>query len=252
LQVKSGSDLKTQLQAMLKTAIIIPCYNEEKRIQQELVAQLISATTVNVYLTNDGSTDGTAEVLDAIAQSIPERCFVINYAKNRGKANTIFEAANYLLAKEGYTHIGYFDADFSTPVEEVVRMLNRLNRKPDKFLIGSRIKLLNNDINRKVYRHIIGRIIITIVNIKLKLGIYDTQCGAKLFPVEIAKVAFSQSFRTSWLFDIEIFLRLQQHGLLKLGEEFPLRVWNDVDGSKLSWKTSFKIIKEINILNNLK
>lgn len=237
---------------MLKTAIIIPCYNEEKRIQQELVAQLVAATTVNVYLTNDGSTDNTAAVLENIAQSMPERCFVINYAKNRGKANTIFEAANYLLAGKNYTHIGYFDADFSTPVQEIIRMLNRLNRNPYKFLIGSRIKLLNHDINRKVYRHIIGRIIITLVNIKLKLVIYDTQCGAKLFPVAIAKVAFNQSFRTSWLFDIEIFLRLQQQGLLKLGEEFPLRVWTDVDGSKLSWKTAFKILKEINILNNLK
>jgi len=237
---------------MQRVAIIIPCYNEEHRIPKEQVAQLLATTTANVYLTNDGSTDKTVEVLTDIAKAMPDRCFVINYTKNRGKANTIYAAANYLLDKQQYTHIGYFDADFSTPVPEIVRMLNRLNRKPDRFIIGSRVKLLNSNINRKVYRHIIGRIIITIVNIKLKLGIYDTQCGAKLFPVAIAKVAFTEAFRTSWLFDIEIFLRLKKQDLLKFGEEFPLRVWTDIDGSKLSWKTSFKILREINILNNLK
>jgi len=130
-------------------------------------------------------------------------------------------------------------------------MLQWIDKKPGNFIIGSRVLLLNSDIKRKTYRHIIGRFIVTIVNLKFKLGIYDTQCGAKIFPAHIATVAFNKPFTTSWLFDIEVFIRLQKKGLLKLGKELPLKEWKDIDGSKLSWKTSFKILKEIYTLYKL-
>lgn len=235
---------------MQKIAIIIPCYNEEKRLSKTALEELYATTTAHIYLCNDGSTDGTAALIDGFANQM-ERCFVMQYTQNQGKANTIYKSANTLLEKNVYTHIGYFDADFSTPVSEMIRMLDHLEKNPDRFLMGSRVKLLNYDIVRKTHRHIIGRLIITLVNIRLKLGIYDTQCGAKLFPALIAKEAFSQPFKTSWLFDIEIFIRLKKKGLLARGEEFPLRHWRDVDGSKLGWKTSFKILRELLILQKL-
>ena len=236
---------------MQKVAIIIPCYNEEKRIEQDKIAALLQHAAAHVYLCNDGSIDGTATILNSIAAQHPGRCFVIDYKKNSGKANTIYKSVNELLLNNGYSHIAYFDADFSTPAKEAIRMLQWIDKKPQSFIIGSRVLLLNSDIQRKTYRHIIGRFIVTIVNLKFKLGIYDTQCGAKIFSVHIAAVAFSKPFNTSWLFDIEIFIRLQKSGLLKLGKEFPLKEWKDVDGSKLSWKTSFKILKEIYTLYKL-
>jgi dolichyl-phosphate beta-glucosyltransferase len=235
---------------MQKIALIIPCYNEEARLSKQAILELHTTTTADIYLCNDGSTDGTAALIDELANSL-ERCFSMQYQQNTGKANTLYKSAGALLAKNTYSHIGYFDADFSTPVTEINRMLDYLATVPGKFLIGSRVKLLNYDIKRKTHRHIIGRIIITLVNQRLKLGIYDTQCGAKLFPAVLAQEAFSQPFKTSWLFDIEIFIRLKKKGLLALGEEFPLRHWRDVDGSKLSWKTSFKILKELLTLQSL-
>lgn len=235
---------------MQKIAIIIPCYNEEKRLSKAAIQELHDTTNVDIFLCNDGSTDGTAALIDVFANTM-QRCFALQYAQNHGKANTIYKSVNTLIAKGEYTHIGYFDADFSTPVSEMKRMLERQQQVPSRFIIGSRVKLLNNDIQRKTHRHFIGRIIITLVNIRLKLGIYDTQCGAKLFPATIAAEGFTQPFKTSWLFDIELFMRLKKKGLLMQGEEFPLRYWKDVDGSKLGWKTSFKILKELLILQKL-
>jgi dolichyl-phosphate beta-glucosyltransferase len=236
---------------MQKVALIIPCYNEEKRIQKSLVLSLLSSADIDIYLTNDGSTDNTVAVINAIEQEANGRCYVINYKQNRGKAGAIYNAANELIAANNYTHIGYFDADFSTPVPEIKRMLNELSSNPDNFIIGCRAKLLNSDIQRKFYRHIIGRIIVTIVNFKFNLGVYDTQCGAKIFPVTTAAVAFNKPFATSWLFDMEIFIRLRSNNLMSKGTEFPLHKWTDVEGSKLSWKTAFKIIKEIYTLYRL-
>ena len=234
---------------MLKTAIIIPCYNEEERIQKNKILELVSRKEITVYLTNDGSSDATLEVLTSIAQENVNQIKVINFEKNEGKASAIYKAIHLVRNQNQFDYIGYFDADFSTPVTEMLRMLDFNVTNPVLFIFGSRVKLLNSVIKRKIYRHIIGRVIITVINWKFKLAIYDTQCGAKLFSNEIIEKVFNKPFYTSWLFDVEIFIRLKNLNLLLEGYEFPLKEWRDVEGSKLGFKTGFKIIKEMLLLH---
>lgn len=233
---------------MEPNAIIIPCYNEEKRLRESSLEALIHGCDATLYLANDGSTDQTLAVLQRFAQKHPGRCHVLHYEKNSGKANTIYKAVNDLMAK-GYGYIGYFDADFSTPPAEVIRLLGYTRDGLQQFIFGSRVLLLNSGIRRKGYRHVIGRIIITIINLKFHLKIYDTQCGAKIFSREIIPSAFDKPFKTSWLFDVEIFIRLKQKNLLQYGKEVPVSDWVDVDGSKLGWKSAFKIFRELVLLN---
>lgn len=233
---------------MQKIAIIIPCYNEEKRLKESSLLELLHDSSVTLYLANDGSKDKTLEIITAFSLQNPERCFVLNYTENSGKANTVFKAVNEVLAMDNYNYIGYFDADFSTPPGEILRLIDEGENSKFKFFFGSRILLLNSGIKRKLYRHIIGRVIITIVNIKFKLGIYDTQCGAKMFSSEVIEKVFNKPFKTSWLFDIEIFIRLKKMDFLKYGKEFPIYGWKDIDGSKLGWRTAFKIINELYLL----
>jgi dolichyl-phosphate beta-glucosyltransferase len=234
---------------MQKVAIIIPCYNEANRLQIQNIEYLILNSNISIYFANDGSTDNTLEVINTIILKFPERCNIINFEQNSGKANTIYKAINQLNNEGVYDFIGYFDADFSTPSSEIIRLVEILNTNKCQFLLGSRILLLNSGINRKYHRHIIGRIIITLINLKFKLGIYDTQCGSKLFSKDIIPKAFNKSFYTSWLFDVEIFVRLQKQNLLQYGIETPIYNWKDVDGSKLGFKTGFKILKELYLLN---
>jgi glycosyltransferase involved in cell wall biosynthesis len=233
---------------MQKTAIIIPCYNEEKRIEKKNIDYIINNTHATIFFANDGSKDNTLSILNDISGHYNERCFVMNYEKNEGKANTIFKAIKTINQRNEFDFIGYFDADFSTPPNEIKRLIEIVNNSDYQFVFGSRVLLLNSGIERKWYRHIIGRVIITSVNFKLKLGIYDTQCGAKIFSKEIIKVAFVEPFKTSWLFDMEIFARLKKENCLNKGMEIPIYDWKDVEGSKLGFKTSFKIIKELYFL----
>ena len=233
------------LLSMQKIAIIIPCYNEEKRLQEKALLHLLEHTTADIFLANDGSKDNTLTIIEKFSALNSERCFVLHYPQNQGKANTVFKSVNEVLAKNEYDFIGYFDADFSTPASEITRLIKKIISSEAKFLLGSRILLLNSGIKRKFHRHIIGRIVITIINLRFKLGIYDTQCGAKLFTAAIAQQAFKMPFKTSWLFDVEIFIRLKKLHLLKYGQEIPIYNWKDVDGSKLGWKTSFKILNEL-------
>lgn len=230
---------------MQKIAIIIPCYNEEERLYERHINYLAEHTDADIYFANDGSTDGTMALLEGIRNKYPDRCFILDYKQNSGKANTIYKSVNALMDKQQYSHIGYFDADFSTPPEQIKRLLNKTKTSDAAFLLASRVKLLNSGIKRKTTRHYIGRTIITIINMKFNLGIYDTQCGAKIFSAEVIPYGFDKPFNTSWLFDIEIFIRLRSHGLLNRGKEVPVSNWIDVDGSKLSWKSGFKIFKEL-------
>ncbi len=234
---------------MQKVAIIIPCYNEAKRLDYKNIETLLLNSDMDVYFANDGSKDTTVEIINAIIKNHPQRLHLINFTENSGKASTIFKAINQIHQQDKYDFIGYFDADFSTPSYEIIRLVNEINNRKCEFLIGSRILLLNSGIKRKYYRHVIGRVIITLINLKFKLGIYDTQCGAKLFSKKIIPKAFNKPFYTSWIFDVEIFIRLQKQNLLIHGIEIPIYNWKDVDGSKLGWKTGFKILKELYLLN---
>lgn len=234
---------------MQKIAIIIPCYNEEKRLNIVNIQSLIENSEVDVFFANDGSKDNTSDILKNINNKFCERSQTLDYSINEGKANTIYKAINYIQKQNKYDYIGYFDADFSTPSNELIRMIKHLEVNNYNLIFGSRVLLLNSEINRKWQRHIIGRVIITLINLKFKLGVYDTQCGAKMFSKELIQQAFSKPFYTSWLFDVEVFIRLKRENLLLNACEFPLKEWRDVEGSKLSWKTGFKILKELCLLN---
>ncbi|WP_291114712.1 glycosyltransferase [Flavobacterium sp. UBA6135] len=234
---------------MQKIAIIIPCYNEENRLRESDILALISSTSATIFLANDGSNDGTLNLIQNISSSYPERVVVLDYKQNQGKAATIYKAVNQISKENSFDFISYFDADFSTPPSEIKRLLSEIEDLKYSFLIGSRILLLNSGIQRKFYRHIIGRVIITLINTRFKLGIYDTQCGAKIFSSQIVKEVFDKPFLTSWLFDVEIFIRMKKKDLLKTGREIPIYNWVDVDGSKLGFKSGFKIIKELFVLH---
>lgn len=230
---------------MQKVALIIPCYNEAKRLDINKVNELILNSTVTIYFVNDGSIDNTIELVNQIVAFHQNRCFLIDFKENTGKANTIYKAINLIKKDKLYDYIGYFDADFSTPVSEIIRILSNLESYSYDLIFGSRVLLLNTEINRKWQRHVIGRIIITLINFRFKLGVYDTQCGAKIFSQKLISEVFQKPFCTSWLFDVEVFIRLKSRNLLYNACEFPLKEWRDVEGSKLSWKTSFKILKEL-------
>ena len=119
---------------MSRIAIIIPCYNEEKRLDKQQILNLIAETDVQLFLANDGSTDNTLQIINEIAKEYSNRTQVLNFEKNSGKAGVIYKSINKLSEDGSYDFIGYFDADFSTPVVEVKRMLDELNSYKYDFI----------------------------------------------------------------------------------------------------------------------
>ena len=119
-------------------------------------------------------------------------------------------------------------------------------------VLGSRVKLLGRSIERHAWRHYLGRFFATIVSELLRLPVYDTQCGAKMFrATDALRRVLERPFTTSWLFDVEIlarFIALEKGGTTAASDrlyELPLNEWRDVAGSKLAGATYVKAASSV-------
>ena len=179
-------------------------------------------------LADDGSTDGTRELLAQLEASCPD-VSIVNLPKHAGKAETVRQGMLFALQSPDLAAVkwfGYWDVDMSTPLEEVERMLAYADRlyPSAEVILGSRVHRIGSDIRRSTMRHILGRVFATLVGVLFPdLGVYDSQCGAKLFKRKAAEQAFAQPFVTDWVFDVELILRLRD----KQAVEDPLTLWHE-------------------------
>lgn len=225
--------------------VVLPCYNEEKRLDPASVARLIADERIDVILVDDGSSDGTRALLERLAAGAPDRITAIVMPQNSGKAEAVRTAMHVALARidRGDAKddvVGYLDADFATPPQELSRILDALVASDAKVAFGSRIARLGARVRRDQTRHYLGRIFATTASLVLDMDIYDTQCGAKLFrDTPALRAAIAQPFRSRWVFDVELLGRLttgtESAPALAASDflELPLEIWEDVRGSKL-------------------
>lgn len=222
--------------------LVVPCYNEEKRLDVERFrAFLADPGSIDLIFVDDGSKDRTVEVLESLCSAANGRCEVLRCAVNGGKAEAVRQGMLHALRSDRPGLVGFWDADLATPLETVAEFASILDRNPKlEMVFGARVKLLGRAVVRKESRHYLGRIFATTVSWMLRLPIYDTQCGAKLFRAsDQLQQVLSQPFLSKWVFDVEILARfLQLYGndpqaLAPVIYEYPLEVWTDVEGSKV-------------------
>ena len=85
---------------MMQLGIVIPCYNESKRLSQSSFGGFLNESTeVDLCFVNDGSTDTTLEVLTALRDKFPRQIQLINLESNAGKANAVLSGVHHLLQK---------------------------------------------------------------------------------------------------------------------------------------------------------
>jgi glycosyltransferase involved in cell wall biosynthesis len=236
--------------------IIIPFYNEANRFPaDEFLEFLQSDRETSFCLVNDGSTDNTGRIIESLREKYPERILVTTLPANKGKAGAV--QAGMISALQHFTcgYFGYFDADLATRLEESFRLRLSLQEKPAlEFAFGSRVAIIGVRIERKLYRHLIGRVIATFISNILHLMVYDTQCGAKLFTRQMAVRVFEEPFITRWLFDVEILARIiGMYGRDRIEEvvvEVPVRSWIDKGGSKISWTYGFRVFYDLIKIRN--
>jgi dolichyl-phosphate beta-glucosyltransferase len=224
--------------AMAETAIVIPCYNEAKRLDFDEFEQFAAvAPEVFLLFVDDGSTDDTQDVLDELASRLFGRAQVLSLALNTGKAEAVRRGVNQLLDRKP-AYVGFWDADLATPLGVIRDFSAHLDAQPQiEMMMGARVQLLGRRIERSALRHYAGRVAATAISTVLGLRVYDTQCGAKLFRSAMARELFREPFQSSWIFDAEIIARLIAASSRRRASEaiyeYPLHEWRDVRGSKI-------------------
>lgn len=222
--------------------IVIPCYNEERRFPLADFTEYVRAHPgIRFLLVNDGSRDNTIEVLRQARQGCEDRVDILDQKVNGGKAEAVRAGMVAAMDRPGCEIAGFWDADMATPLAQIEDLAGTLAGRPEILMVfGSRVKLLGRDIQRRAIRHYLGRTFATVVSIVLRLPIYDTQCGAKMFRVtDETRRLFAERFGSRWVFDVEILARfIQGRGydiasVEKAIYEYPLPVWRDVAGSRV-------------------
>ncbi|MBP6217495.1 MAG: glycosyltransferase [Oligoflexales bacterium] len=232
---------------MSRATIIIPCYNEEKRLPQENFVEFMkSHPHIQFLFVNDGSTDGTMDLIKSLSARCPQASY-LNLQKNIGKAEAVRLGVLKALKMEA-PYVGYWDADLATPLDEIPKFLRVFQEIPHlELVMGTRIMLLGRKIERPFVRHVLSRIFASFASSVLQLPVYDTQCGAKLFFVspKFASI-FSKPFLSRWIFDVEILSRMgTPQETINTVFELPLSSWQDVDDSRVKVKDFFNAISEL-------
>lgn len=236
------------LPANPRVSIIVPCYNEGHRLPTAELERFLDTDFQDGVLVfvDDGSRDNTPELLDRIRTGRENRVVVLTMAANSGKAEAVRRGMQYAFGRQ-FQYAGFWDADLATPLSEIAQFVALLDERPELDMVfGARVKLLGRRVERRASRHYIGRAFATVVSFILKLPIYDTQCGAKLFRVTPqVRAVFEKPFLSRWIFDVEAIARYA----IEVGSpgeaarriyEFPLHAWEDIRGSKLK---SFDFIR---------
>jgi dolichyl-phosphate beta-glucosyltransferase len=225
-------------------ALVVPCYNEADRLDPERFLQFVTTHPgVQLVMVDDGSVDATGAILERMRAAAPESVTTLRHSPRRGKAEAVRTGIRAGLAQHAAL-VGFFDADLATPLGAIDDFLAVLDGRPNvEFVLGSRVKLMGRDIQRKATRHYFGRVFATAASLALDLPVYDSQCGAKILRANAATASlFETPFRSAWIFDVELigrYLRLP----VAPGEparrdrlyELVLSEWRDKPGSKLRW-----------------
>ncbi len=209
-----------------RLSIIIPAYNEAKRISQTLqsITDFLAKQpySYEIIIVNDGSSDKTVEVVEKLA--LPHVA-VKGYGQNRGKGYAVHEG---MMAATGQ-YLLMCDADNSTSFEHITEMLKLTEQYP--VVIGSR-KMRGSTItaHQPLIRTVVARGGNLLIRLLILPGITDTQCGFKLFEANAARAIFAQQTIWGWGLDMEILFIAKRLGY-KI-KQIPVQ-WTDKPGSKV-------------------
>jgi dolichyl-phosphate beta-glucosyltransferase len=208
-------------------SIIIPAYNEEKRlgralarIREYFASQPVGTSGIEILVVDDGSTDGTARLVQDWARELPFLRLVSN-GENRGKG---YSVRHGMLEARGRISL-FTDADLSSPIEESVKLFAAIDAGND-LAIGSRAldrSLIS--VHQSKFREAAGIIFNGIMRVFTGLSFHDTQCGFKAFVREPCRIIFEQQRIERFGFDPEILFLASRHGLRSA--EVPVRWAHD-------------------------
>lgn len=224
-------------------SLILPAYNEEARLRLALFESLRyfenQSYKVELFVVDDGSTDNTSNVALEIGAQVPF-LQVLRNERNRGKGYSIRQGVEKAKGKI----IGFMDADYKTPIEELERILPWLNNGYEVG-IGSRgLQESRIEIAQPFYRQWGSRLFGVVMHALVGLDdIVDTQCGFKFLTRQAALDIFSCQKIDGYMFDVEILCLAKRLGYRV--KEIPIRWMNDADSRLQLIRGNLRNLREL-------
>lgn len=239
-KIKIKTNIFEKSQFNLDLSVIIPAYNEEKRLPTTLqkISKFLDSKKINyeILVVDDGSKDNTCWILQNFRSY--KSIKLIKNGKNKGKG---YSVKNGVMHAEG-KYILFTDADNSTPIEELYQLMKYIEIYPivigSRYCEGSRLQISQGKL-----RLLIGRIWNFLIKMFLIDGIADTQCGFKLFQYQVAKKIFSLQKINRFGFDMEILLAAKS--LWYPIKEVPVIWYNSEDSRVRPFRDAFKTFMEL-------
>lgn len=223
---------------------MVPAYNEAARLPSTLpkLAQFCERRgSVELLIVDDGSKDATATLIQEFAARYPFARLLQNPG-NRGKGYSV----RHGMQKAQGDWILSTDADLSSPLEELDKLLDAVEREKAAVAIGSRaLDRSLVGVHQGALREWSGRIFNVIMRAATGMPFRDTQCGFKLFRQDAARVIFSRQLLEGFGFDVEDLMIARIHGFRLV--EVPVR-WNNVEGTKVSALTGARAFWDLAVV----
>jgi glycosyltransferase involved in cell wall biosynthesis len=214
----------------MRYSIVIPAYNESERLAPTLEKVLAyvhqQGWDAEVIVVNDGSRDNTADIVRAFAAKDP----ILQLVENPGNRGKGYSVRHGMLKARGKI-IVFSDADLSSPIEEMPKLLEAMEAGAD-IAIGSRwLRAELQTTRQSLHRQLFGRIFNGLNRIILGLRFKDTQCGFKAFTQRAAQTILPLQQIERWGFDPEILFLANKFGFRV--DEIPVR-WGHVGGTRIN------------------
>jgi dolichyl-phosphate beta-glucosyltransferase len=195
-----------------RLSVVIPCYNEEQRLPRTIVQieQYLDGHGISyeLILVDDGSSDGTRRVMDdAAARNRNLRIEALPV--NRGKGRALAEGVKLARGAE----VLVTDADLSTPIEELEHLESALAAGAGVAIASRAVKGSRVEVSQPIYRVLMGKVFNLIVQVFLLPGIWDTQCGFKLFSADVAHPVFAALTTDGFGYDPEVLYLAKKRGV---------------------------------------
>ena len=211
--------------------VAIPCFNEASRIGDTVLATLDylakESSDAELIVVNDGSTDQTSNVVRDALNSAKIQTQLLENSPNRGKGAAVRKG---LLAATRPIGL-FFDADLSTPLSEIPKVIEPIAKGEVDLAFGSRAldrKLIG--VHQPWRREQAGRVFNLIVRLATGMPFWDTQCGFKAFRLDVCRPILEKAHTVGFAFDVELLFMAYRAGLRL--REVPVR-WNHAEGSKV-------------------
>jgi len=216
----------------MKLSLVIPAYNEEKRILQPLNSfydffHKKLGEEFEIIVVPNNCKDNTLGVVEKFAKG-KNNVRILNISGYSGKGGAVIEG--FRLATGDL--IGFVDADESTNVNEFNKLYDNISYF-DGIIASRRMKGARIHPKRKIKQELGSFLYNKLANLLFDLKFKDTQCGAKIFKKEVVSFLVKHSTQKDWMFDVDL-LYLCKKKNFKI-KEYPI-FWSDSEGSKLILK----------------